>query len=55
MFVSLLMLFETFSETKGEEDKLNPLYFVSSPDCTWDAGLKYTSMESENVREADFF
>ena len=44
---------ETIIEICFTEDRLKPLCFVSLDGYSWDAILKYTKTELENIQEAD--
>ena len=51
--ILLADVFEKFIKVSYEEFKINPLYCVSLPGYTWEAGLKYTNIKLQTLQDKD--
>ena len=48
--ILLAEIFEKFVKVSYEQFKKNPLYCVSLPGFTWEAGLKYTNIKLQTLQ-----
>ena len=51
--ILLADVFEKFIKVSIKEFKINPLYCVSLPGYTWEAGLKYTNIKLQTLQNKD--
>ena len=51
--ILLADVFEKFIKVSYEQFKINPLYCVSLPGYTWEAGLKYTNIKLQTLQDKD--
>ena len=51
--ILLADVFEKFIKVSYDQFKINPLYCVSLPGYTWEAGLKYTNIRLQTLQDKD--
>ena len=51
--ILLADVFEKFITTSFKTFEINPLYCVSLPGYTWEAGLKYTNIKLQTLQDKD--
>ena len=51
--ILLADVFEKFIKISFDQFKINPLYCVSLPGYTWEAGLKYTNIKLQTLQDKD--
>ena len=51
--LQLADVFENFVESSTRENKINPLYSYSLPGYTWKAGLKFTNIKLDFIKDKE--